>query len=118
MFYPVVNHGVKREGSPTRKPRTEPNLILEVLPEEQCSDNGLDDHLADAYAAGIFYQAALQTLSWETTPPQTPTPTPAPPPTQTFEERMSQMQLDSDNSDDDQGSDSGESYGKVDETAP
>ena len=31
---------------------------------------------------------------------------------------MSQMQLDSDNSDDDQGSDSGESYGKVDETAP
>ena len=117
MFYPVVNHGVKRKGSPTRKPRTEPNLFQKVLPEQQ-SDDGLDDIVADQHAAMQMYQAALQTLSWETTPPQTPTPTPAPPPTQTFEERMARMRLDSDNSDDDQGSDSGESYGKVDETAP
>ncbi len=49
MFYPVVNHGVKRKGSPTRNPRTEPNLILEVVPEEQRSDNGGGDEEADIH---------------------------------------------------------------------
>jgi hypothetical protein len=65
----------------------------------------LDDHLADAHAAGIFYQAALDALEF---PPQSDAeeePLPA---------RFASMTLDSDNSDDDQGGASDdESYGKV-----
>ncbi len=108
----MVNHGVKREGSPTRKPRTEPNLIQEVVPETG-SDNGLDDHLADAHAAGIFYQAALDALEF---PPQSDAEEEeeVKPLDDAFLARIQQMELGMDGSDVEQGGASdAESYGKV-----
>ena len=78
-------------------------MIQEVSPEEQHSDNGLDDQLADAHAAGIFYAAALAAVSFEESEEL-----------EDFQTRISRMKLDSDNSDDDQGGASdAESYGKV-----
>ncbi len=64
----MVNHGVKHEGSPTRKPRTEPNLIREVLPEEQRSDNGGGDEEATIYASMAYYADALAAVSFDEEP--------------------------------------------------
>ena len=64
----MVDHRVKREGSPTRKLRTKPNLILEVLPEEQQSDNGGGDEEATIYAAMAYYADALAAVSFDEEP--------------------------------------------------
>ncbi len=89
-------------------------MILEV--EEQRSDNGLDDIVADQHAALSFYEAALQAIPFPEEEEEEKEPEAF---DEAFAARMLQMELGKDGSDDEQGSDSGESYGKEEsETAP
>ena len=62
VFYPVVNHRVKHEGARKGKSRTEPNLIQEA--EEQRSDNGLDDILADQHMGMQLLHAQMDALEF------------------------------------------------------
>ncbi len=105
--------------------------------EEQKSDPGLDDELADVHEAVVFLNAALGAVEFlpsptpsptpAPTPPRTPSPTPSPTPALTptrtpsptpsptpaptpFEENMLRMRKNGDSSD--QGDSDGESYGK------